>query len=101
MVEVDIKTKGTKLSCFLDVFLVSFDIATFFVSKFVCVVGSWCGFMFGVYWVLIWVFMFSLYALIGFGRIPANVEAQFRLLLCVSGIGFFMYMCGCFGCSFI
>ena len=59
MVEVNIKTKGAKLSCFLDAFLVSFGIATFFVSKFVCVIGSWCDFMFGVYWVLIWVFVFS------------------------------------------
>ena len=59
MVEVNIKTKGAKLSCFLDVFLVSFGIATFFVLKFVCVIGSWCDFMFSEYWVLIWVFMFS------------------------------------------
>ena len=59
--------KEIELSCFLNVCMFSFDITTFFCPRFVCVIGCLCGFVFNVYWVLVWVFILVtyMYGLIG------------------------------------
>ena len=115
--------KGTKLSCFLDVFLVIIDNAKFFVLKFVCVCGYGsilgCLYVFFVWFLLMYplwcwlgchlydcgwfvhnvffVWVFFLFFTCMFGLIPYTCVCGFMVLYMRARVCFVMSFCSmCF-----